>query len=249
MSEETDMPWGVTANLIVRRNNDGVEFNLQFPKTGGGEDIDFCRRKRDLWFPAKKQGFRPAPEVVVTHPWWNGGKRSYRRFYMWSMGDGGLINLYPELTYLDHAPNSSELLLISCVLGSIGGPLFLWTGIAFPFLLAFHLASAIIFGNMIHDMYRHLYRDVDRTKAINSTLRGPKWPMAIAESTLIRVISECGRTIGILERGEIACIGWRFDWFAHRWGDGPRNEERRNSKERIAIIIIIVAVTLRTIHH
>ncbi|KAG6374427.1 glycosyltransferase family 2 protein [Boletus reticuloceps] len=135
MPNETDMPWGVTANLIVRRNDDKVEFDLQFPKSGGGEDIDFCRRKRDLWFPGTQLGFHPAPDVVVTHPWWNEGKRSYHRFYMWSKGDGGLVRLYPDLTYIDHAPNSGELLLISCVLECIGVPFFLLTGVAFrPFL-------------------------------------------------------------------------------------------------------------------
>ncbi|KAH7320415.1 hypothetical protein B0J17DRAFT_723962 [Rhizoctonia solani] len=42
-----DVPWGVTANLIVRRNiRDDVTFDLVFPKTGGGEDIDYCRQKR-----------------------------------------------------------------------------------------------------------------------------------------------------------------------------------------------------------
>jgi glycosyltransferase involved in cell wall biosynthesis len=52
--EDTDLPWGVTANLIVRRNPDGVEFDLIFPKTGGGEDIDFCRKKRD-WIGSEER--------------------------------------------------------------------------------------------------------------------------------------------------------------------------------------------------
>ena len=248
MPTETDMPWGVTANLIARRIDDGVEFSLQFPKTGGGEDIDFCRRKRDLWFPVKQQGFHPAPAVVVTHPWWNEGKRSYRRFYMWSKGDGGLIKLYPDLSYIDHAPNSGELLLMSCILGCVGVPLFLLTGVAFPSVLALHLAGTTIVGNMIHDVYRHLYRDVHRTTVINSTLSGPKWVMAVMESSLIRVASEWGRTVGILERGEIGCLGYRFDWFTHRAGDGPRNEERMNSIQRITVIIVTLAVTIRSIY-
>lgn len=248
MRGETDMPWGVTANLIARRIDDGVEFDLRFPKTGGGEDIDFCRRKRDLWFPVKQQGFHPAPAVIVTHPWWNEGKRSYHRFYMWSKGDGGLIRLYPDLTYIDHAPNSGELLLTSCALICIGVPVFLLTGIVFPAVLGFQLAGATIIGNIVHDMYRHLYRDANRTTAINSTLAGPKWVVAVAESSLIRVASEWGRVVGILERGEIGCLGYRFDWFTHRMGDGPRNEEKKNSRQRIAIIVVMLAVTLRAIY-
>lgn len=247
MPEETDMPWGVTANLMARRIDDGVEFDPQFPKTGGGEDIDFCRRKRDLWFPAKRQGFHPAPTVVVTHPWWGRGERSYHRFYMWSKGDGGLIRLYPDLTYIDHAPNSGELLLISCVLVCAGVPLFLLTGTTFPCVLALHLASTTVVGNMVHDIYRHLYRDARRTTAIGSTLAGPKWVLAVTESSLIRVASEWGRVVGILERREMVCLGHRFDWFTHRIGNGPRDEERKNSRQRIAVIAVILAVTLRAV--
>ncbi|KAI9574043.1 glycosyltransferase family 2 protein [Boletus coccyginus] len=249
MPDETDMPWGVTANLIARRIDDGVEFDPRFPKTGGGEDIDFCRRKRDLWFPTHRQGFHPAPDVVVTHPWWNQGKRSYHRFYMWSKGDGGLIRLYPDLTYIDHAPNSGELLLTSCVLVCAGLPLFLLTGIGFPFILALHLASTTVIGNMLHDMYRHLCRDVHRTAAINSTLSCAKWVVAVAESSLIRVASEWGRVVGILERREIGRLGHRFDWFTDRLGDGPKNEERMNSRQRVAIIVTLLAVTFPAFYH
>ena len=248
MPTETDMPWGVTANLIARRNDDGVEFNLQFPRTGGGEDIDFCRRKRDLWLPVTGHGFHAAPDVVVTHPWWNDGKRSYHRFFMWSKGDGGLVRLYPDLTYIDQAPNSGELLLISCVLVCVGVPFLLLTGNAFLSILALHLAATTIVGNIVHDMYRHLWRDVHRAAAINSTLAGPKWVVAIMESALIRMATEWGRVVGILGRGEIGCLGHRFDWFTNRAGDGPRNEERMNSVQRAAVIVVLLAVSIHAFH-
>ena len=73
-----DMPWGVTANLIARRNvADGIEFDLQFPKTGGGEDIDYCRKKRDFSLRQGGDAFFAAPMVKVTHPWWHEGQRTY----------------------------------------------------------------------------------------------------------------------------------------------------------------------------
>ena len=42
----THPPWGVTANLMVRgsRHNSTIQFKNIYPKTGGGEDIDFCIR-------------------------------------------------------------------------------------------------------------------------------------------------------------------------------------------------------------
>ncbi|ETW75002.1 hypothetical protein HETIRDRAFT_431166 [Heterobasidion irregulare TC 32-1] len=82
---DEDVPWGVTANLIYRRDvKDNVRFSLQLPKTGGGEDIAFCRQKRAYSVSHGGEGFRAAPRVIATHPWWNNGQRSYWRFYGWS---------------------------------------------------------------------------------------------------------------------------------------------------------------------
>ncbi|KAG1805302.1 glycosyltransferase family 2 protein [Suillus subaureus] len=239
---ESDMPWGVTANLIARRVQDGVEFDLQFPKTGGGEDIDFCRKKRDFSVAHGGEGFYPAPHVVATHPWWSDGQRSYWRFYMWSKGDGGLIKLYPNLTYLDHTPNSAELFLISTASTILGAFTYLFTRSSVVFIVSMSLAMATVIANIVHDMYRHLWRDTNRTKALRSSLRGLGWAVAIAESALIRMASEGGRLIGLLERGEIMLIGHRFDWFTGRAGDGPMNEEILNGQQRMALVVLIFGV-------
>ncbi|KIK36718.1 glycosyltransferase family 2 protein [Suillus luteus UH-Slu-Lm8-n1] len=239
---ESDMPWGVTANLIARRVQDGVEFDLQFPKTGGGEDIDFCRKKRDFSVAHGGKGFCPAPRVVATHPWWSNGQRSYWRFYMWSKGDGGLIKLYPNFTYLDHTPNSAELFLISTALTILGVFTYLFTRSSVVFLVSMGLAIATVIANIAHDMYRHLWRDMNRTKALRSSLRGIGWAVAVAESALIRMASEGGRLIGLFERGEIMLIGHRFDWFTGRAGNGPMNEEIMNGQQRMALVALIFGV-------
>jgi hypothetical protein len=51
------LPWAVTANVAVV--NSHVDFDLRFPKTGGGEDIDYC---------LKVTGGRllPVPQVILT---------------------------------------------------------------------------------------------------------------------------------------------------------------------------------------
>lgn len=41
LGAHTEVLWGVTANLLVRRTK-GVKFDLGYPKTGGGEDVAFC---------------------------------------------------------------------------------------------------------------------------------------------------------------------------------------------------------------
>lgn len=38
----SQVPWAVTANMACR--NTAVRFDVRFPKTGGGEDVDFCIR-------------------------------------------------------------------------------------------------------------------------------------------------------------------------------------------------------------
>jgi len=239
---ESDMPWGVTANLIARRFQDGIEFDLQFPKTGGGEDIDYCRKKRNFSIAHGGEGFYPAPDVVATHPWWNEGRRSYWRFYMWSKGDGGLIKLYPNLTYVDHTPNSAELFLISTSFAILGVFTYPFTRSFVMLKAAMNLAMATVIANMAHDVYRHLWRDADRTKALRSSLKGLRWAIAVVESALIRMASEGGRLVGLLERGEILLLGRRFDWFTGRAGDGPMNEEMKNGRQRMALVALFTAV-------
>ncbi|TFK56259.1 glycosyltransferase family 2 protein [Heliocybe sulcata] len=242
---EEDMPWGVTANLIARRNiKDGVEYDLQFPKTGGGEDIDFCRKKRNFSIDHGGEGFRAAPNVVVTHPWWNNGRRSYWRFYMWSKGDGGLVKLYPEYTYRDAAPNSGEMLLLASVFSIIGGFQALIGGSWIILALSVEFACAVIVSNVMHDAYRHLFRDSTRTKTMETTVSGIRWVIAVLESSLIRMGSEGGRVMGLLERGEVLLLGKRFDWFTGRAGSGPQREERKNSAQRFGLVILVMALFL-----
>ncbi|KAK2462169.1 hypothetical protein APHAL10511_005801 [Amanita phalloides] len=233
-----DVPWGVTANLIARRNVlDGIRFNTSYPKTGGGEDIEFCRRKRDFFFTNvdNGKGFVGAPSVIVTRPWWNNGARSYRRFYMWSYGDGALVKRYPDLSYWDYCFNSTELLLLSTALLLV-----------LPFVLPLRTSTTLVLGmivsitmaNIIHDCYRHLWRDAERHRDMNTSLKGLKWVIAVLESTAIRMASEMGRVHGMVARSEYGMIGGRrFDWFARRWGDGPINEERMDSLHRAALAL------------
>ena len=240
MPDSVDVPWGVTANLAARRDTrDGVMYDLGFPKTGGGEDIDYCRKKRQFSIDRERLGFVAAPQVTVTHPYWNNGRRSYWRFYNWSKGDGALIKRYPELVYLD-SPNSAELLLFSAVTSCLTSglniltPKRIWVGS--------NLLVAVFLANILHDCYRHLYRDADRACAIKTDVTGPRWVLAVLESSLIRMFSEWGRLVGLLERGEWGLLCHRFDWFAGVYGNGPRDEERKNNVQRIGMSILILSI-------
>ena len=56
----------------------------------------------------------------------------------------------------------------------------------------------------------------------------------------MRIASEMGRVIGMLERREFTYLGMRFDWFTGRAGNGPRNEEKKNNLQRFGIIVVFL---------
>lgn len=252
-----DVPWGVTANLVSRRvllpkseAKDGIpvptKFSLVYPKTGGGEDIDYCLVQRATHLLVLCQGsgvtpgFLPAPDAVVEHPWWNKGKRNYWRFHKWSLGDSHLINAYPDLSYQDYVPNSAECFMLSSLMFIFGSVTLSST----TMILSIKIALCILVANVVHDIYRHVFLHPERNDRlkVDSRIRRSSllWTISIMESSLIRMFSELGRLRGIVERREWGSIGKRFDWFVGRApGDGPRKEERRNSVERVGVVIVL----------
>ncbi|CAE6520249.1 unnamed protein product, partial [Rhizoctonia solani] len=183
-----NVPWGITANLIVRRNiRDQVTFDLRFPKTGGGEDIDFCINKRKASLERGGLGFSAAPGVTVTHPWWNEGRRSYTRFFNWARGDGGLIKMHPDLSWYDVTSNSAETFLLAALSISAGLLAFSWSMIRFGIILAVSNLAA----HVLHDAHRHVVRQKTQYTA-QTPLGHVRWSFAICEGALIRMVSEMG---------------------------------------------------------
>jgi hypothetical protein len=63
-------PWGVTANLCVRgRADDPVWFGKGYPKSGGGEDVDYCLRVKDIE-RGRISAIVSVPEARAEHPFW-----------------------------------------------------------------------------------------------------------------------------------------------------------------------------------
>jgi glycosyltransferase involved in cell wall biosynthesis len=91
--------WGATANFLIRRSAIGDErFSLLFPKSGGGEDVDFFLRIRE------KNGYRnykSLPEAKVYHPWWNEGRPDFKKPYRYGVGNSLLGELNPGYAYMD----------------------------------------------------------------------------------------------------------------------------------------------------
>jgi hypothetical protein len=72
------------------RHNHTVQFKHLYPKTGGGEDVDFVFQMKKFY---KTNGFVAAvPEAEVNHPYWNNGGTSN--------GDSLVLSEWPEKTFL-----------------------------------------------------------------------------------------------------------------------------------------------------
>ena len=72
-----EMPWGITANLLVRnyaKESEPLLFDPDFIKTGGGEDIDYCLRLFKRSSESKRKALKCVPGAVALHPWWSNGK-------------------------------------------------------------------------------------------------------------------------------------------------------------------------------
>ncbi|PPQ96579.1 hypothetical protein CVT26_006308 [Gymnopilus dilepis] len=276
LAEEVEMPWGITANLIVRRkavapprtrgstngNSDNLKdipdrplFDPSYPKPGGGEDIDFCLRQT-RWSRSSSRngpGFLSAPKVFVQHPWWDNGRRSYRRFFTWGVGGVGLLEKrfftwgvggvgllekFPEHTYLDGAPNTAEILLgcgLLCALGICTARL----GII---RFSFKAALSATLARILHDIYAHI-----STSSCDLTIRTTfepntlPWLLAIIESSIIGIVGEAGFVRGLISRGQYGLFGRRFDWFAGSQL-GPKGfvqKVRRDSWARATLGVLI----------
>ena len=100
----------MTANVAFP--NTHIRFDPIFPRTGGGEDIDFAIK-------AAAGKLVAVPSASVTHPWWKGGARDYQRFWGWASGDGALGDLYPMYSY-QSCWSATELAMGLIGLGTLG---------------------------------------------------------------------------------------------------------------------------------
>lgn len=244
----TELPWGVTANLCVRRPPPGsLEFDEAFPKTGGGEDIDFCLRLREhvRRTVADSEGFVAVPAAVITHPWWDGGRPALSHFSGWAGGDGHLIDVFPALTYRN-LPDLCETLLalsVTCMgtaafavaAGHARTPPLLraaalpaWRTLAG--LLA--VSAGCVAGDLVDDALKEL---VEEPEPACAHLSVATRCAGLVQGLLIRTVSEAGRLVGHAGRGRLlANVTRRFNWFGHMWSGAPA-VERRKALRRTAV--------------
>lgn len=199
--------WGVTANLMVRgsRHNSTIQFKSIYPKTGGGEDIDFVYQFKEWYKGLGRRTTVGVPEAKVTHPWWNSGNPCYKQIVGWAVGDSLCITEWSQKTFLTF-PNWIEHIMY------ILPPLTMFTG---------KWISGIVAGVgvlvMEHGLKTaHYFSDASRVDSSAGLLK-TLWVALGAGSVLSA--QEITRSIALACRGSLYSFGRRVDWFD---GEEPR---------------------------
>jgi glycosyltransferase involved in cell wall biosynthesis len=224
-STRAECPWGVTANIAMRRTR--ARFDVDFPRTGGGEDIDFCVKQ-----PGRLVS---VPEAHAVHPWcadhlssavssrltgigvsscrWDAGQRCYRHFYNWGHGDGQLIHKHRHLTFRS-PPNAYEALLVLALLCALVGFQRLVAGdLAFVTRIAAFFVRCVLFIAIAELVFETTMNMFVRMWAMPK-LRGLARLPAAFEAGLLKNAVEWGRFRGHLKRHRYGNLMRRFDWFA-----------------------------------
>jgi glycosyltransferase involved in cell wall biosynthesis len=197
------VPWGITANLLVRRNNK-LKFDLDFPKTGGGEDIDYCLK-------IEKWPLVSVPQAVVVHPWWDDGSRlkMWKRFFKWAKGDGLLINKHPRHS-LRTLPNIWEWTIAIAV----SSPLLRTENLKYiPILWCAEFVNGTLWAYYHKDNCSYL-TGVERLKIA-------------FESNFPRNASELGHVACHISEGHLENLTKRFDWFCGLYPESLKYERNR----------------------
>lgn len=212
--------WGATANIMIRRSALGeVLFSPQFPKSGGGEDVDFFLRLR------KRNNYRnlkTLPHAAVVHPWWNEEKPEYKKPFRYGLGNSWLGQLNKAHTYRDflNTPETLLLLILAGIVIALFCPVYL---ITIPLIFA---------GVVIIEFIANI---------IQTHKRQPQSGLQVAFYVmLLRLSQETGVLWGKILRGRFDLIGQRF----HDDGTIRKINFYRTNTYRIAKWILYAALAI-----
>ena len=228
-------PWGVTANLCVKARTSRLRFDLSYPKTGGGEDLDYCARA------ARHGPIHAVPGAKAFHPWWHDGKASAIRHILgWAEGEMQCVTKpwFRQHTFFS-MPNGAEILF---VIFSIVIPLSL---LSFHFRLASRLLMScfVIFSL---ELFWHASR------IGHKRLRSPMKESLLC-STAVRVLAaviimlqEATRFWHVLHFP--SCIFWRVDW---HFGQSPhwvRYSKRSNFLRSLFYLALVYRLVVPSLY-
>jgi glycosyltransferase involved in cell wall biosynthesis len=198
--------WGVTANLMVRgsRHNSTIQFKDIYPKTGGGEDIDFVYQFKDWYRTIGRRVTVGIPEAKVQHPWWNSNKTCYKQITGWAWGDSLCITEWRNKTFMAF-PNWIEHVTF------VVFPLMMYTGKICSGMMAGAAVSAV----------EHIWKGMRYFPEAREVTKGGMLRSALVALGAGSVLSsqEVTRVAALVRRGSIYSLCRRVDWFD---GEEPR---------------------------
>ncbi|WP_336514434.1 glycosyltransferase family 2 protein [Pollutibacter soli] len=189
---KTSFAWAATASFMVRRSAvKNIRYSTIIPKTGGGEDVDFCFKIREN---NGFKNFKTLPEAKAWHPWWNDGKPDLYKPFRYGIGNSWLVQLNPKNTYRDffNTPETILIILIALCLSIIIKPS--WV----PVILLFTAMSIII--EFLANLAQVQKRQPGASLAV------------ILYTTLMRLAQETGVVWGKIKRGRFDQLGLRFHY-------------------------------------
>lgn len=212
-------PWGVTANLCVSgRSRENIWFNPAYPKTGGGEDVDFCLKTRQRYGP---NAIVAVPGAVATHPYWS---NPIRQMWGWARGDSICLNLHPHSTFY-RSFDWAEAVLLTCMIGPLAG-----FG-AWECLKALLVVGAVEFLEGL----THVYRGAAAATPWRALLLAP----------LPRMVQDVARLVTKLGQLNLYQLSLSFDWMdgtdGHEWRKASR---ALHAAKLAANTLLIVGMTL-----
>jgi hypothetical protein len=218
--------WGVTANLCVRGRTSRIRFQLQYPKTGGGEDLDFCIR-------AGHHGpIKAVPGAKAHHPWWcNGEVGAIWHILGWAAGESlcvGAKYLQPHVYFT--CPNGVEF---GMLLGLLVFPLANSAGMP----VRFAACSGSVLSVLALETMWHCHTPFWNRRHSSVKIAGYHLLVSVGAAWLI-MLQESARFIAHASRGALSNLFHRFDWHC---GQAPQlvSAAKWSSAIRSASYIVI----------
>lgn len=186
-----DFAWGATANFMVRRSAIGeIRFSEVYPKSGGGEDVDFFLKVRAA---NDYQNYRTLPEAAVNHPWWKNETPDLKRPFRYGTGNALLPEQLPQHASRE-MPNTVETALLAVVAGLVAA-------VVNPALLG--PIALFIVGVFVIECIATTVQSIKRKARPDVRV--------YAYVVLLRLSHDLGLLWGNLRRGKIEGITRRFN--------------------------------------
>ena len=192
-------PWAVTANVLTRRGNS--RFDLDFSKTGVGEDIAYLRDvAKEFDRPLKK-----APQASVVHPWWDNGHPNPWRFFGWAVSDSLLLIKHPAHSFYSF-PHVAEMSVLWVVVGVLFGTA---TRDMYGLWVLLSTLSAIWLAAICMDIWRYMVLDTYVCQDITGFRRAICAVVACGYTNF----NELGHACFVYRQANVMLFCRRFDWW------------------------------------